>query len=209
MWSQSWNKVSTTCMDHLDLRLSCKHMSTTFCLRSRKPQRNTRMLCNILCTSFTSNNSQAWLCIAEGPFAEMGNHIKVTQTRSTMSLECMSIDLAGRTLESPLTNAEITGYRSVLGHLLWLGQQSWPDLCGGESLAAQRLSKATLSDVKTLNKLVEQAKGTAEMGIIIPCGRESGNLFRCLLRRPLVSRTLNTRSRSVVWSVVSRTLLNC
>ena len=99
-----------------------------------------------------------------------GNHIKVTQTRSTMSLECMSIDLAGRTLESPLTNAEITGYRSVLGQLLWLGQQSRPDLCVGVSLAAQRLSKATLSDVKTLNKLVEQAKNTAEMGIVIPCG---------------------------------------
>ena len=62
-----------------------------------------------------------------------GNHIKVTQTRSTMSLECMSIDLAGRTLESPLTNAEITGYRSVLGQLLWLGQQSRPDLCVGVS----------------------------------------------------------------------------
>ena len=99
-----------------------------------------------------------------------GNHIKVTQTRSTMSLECMSIDLAERTLESPLTNAEITGYRSVLGQLLWLGQQSRPDLCVGVSLAAQRPSKATLSDVKTLNKLVEQAKSTAEMGIVIPCG---------------------------------------
>ena len=32
------------------------------------------------------------------------------------------------------------------------------------------LSKATLSDVKTLNKLVEQAKSTAEMGIVIPFG---------------------------------------
>ena len=52
----------------------------------------------------------------------------------------------------------------------WLGQQSRPDLCVGVSLAAQRLSKATLSDVKTLNKLVEQAKSTAEMGIVIPCG---------------------------------------
>ena len=32
--SQGWNKVFTTCMDHLDLRLSCTRMSTTFCLRS-------------------------------------------------------------------------------------------------------------------------------------------------------------------------------
>ena len=65
-----------------------------------------------------------------------GNHIKATQTRSTISLGCMSIELAGRTLESPLTNAEITGYRGVLGQLLWSGQQSRPDLCVGVSLAA-------------------------------------------------------------------------
>ena len=79
----------------------------------------------------------------------------------------MSIVLASRTLESPLTSAEITGYRSVLGQLLWLGQQSRPDLCVGVSLAAQKTSKATLSDVKALNKLVEQAKSTAEMGMVI------------------------------------------
>ena len=71
------------------------------------------------------------------------------------------------------TNAEINdGYSNACAwdQLLWLGQQSRPDLCVGVSLAAQRLSKATLSDVKTLNKLVEQAKSTAEMGIVIPCG---------------------------------------
>ena len=82
----------------------------------------------------------------------------------------MSIDLAGRTLESALTSAEITGQRSVLGQLLWLGQQSRPDLCVGVPLAAQRQSKATLADVKALNKLVDQARSTAEMGIVFPSG---------------------------------------
>ena len=54
--------------------------------------------------------------------------------------------------------------------LLWLGTavSARPLRC--VSLAAQKLSKATLSDVKTLNRLVEQAKNTAEMGIVIPCG---------------------------------------
>ena len=99
-----------------------------------------------------------------------GNHIKLTQAKSTLSLECVSMDLASRTLESALASAEITGYRSVLGQLLWLGQQSRPRLCVGVSLAAQKLSKATLSDVKALNTLVEQPKSTAEMGIVIPCG---------------------------------------
>ena len=58
----------------------------------------------------------------------------------------------------------------MLGQLLWLRQQSRPDLCVGVSLAAQRLSKATLSDVKTLHKLFEQVKDTAEMDIVIRCG---------------------------------------
>ena len=35
---------------------------------------------------------------------------------------------------------------------------------------AQRLSKAALFDVKAVNKLVDQARSTAEMGIVIPCG---------------------------------------
>ena len=38
------------------------------------------------------------------------------------------------------------------------------------SLASQRLSKATLSDIKALNKFVDQAKSTPEIGIVIPCG---------------------------------------
>ena len=95
---------------------------------------------------------------------------KVTHAKSTLGLERMSIDLAGRTLESALTSAEITGHRSVLGQLLWLGQQSRPDRCVGVPLAAQRLSKATLPDVKALNKLVDQARSTAEMGIVLPSG---------------------------------------
>ena len=47
--------------------------------------------------------------------------MKVTQAKTMLGLECMSVDL---TLESALTSAEITGYQSVLGQLLWSGQQS-------------------------------------------------------------------------------------
>ena len=73
-----------------------------------------------------------------------GNHIKVTQAKWTMILG------------SALTSAEIIGYRSVLGQLLWLGQQSRPDLCLGVSLAAQKLSKATRSDVKSFRCLLRR-----------------------------------------------------
>ena len=43
------------------------------------------------------------------------SRIKVTQAKSTLARECTGIDLVGRTLESALTSAEVTGYRSVLG----------------------------------------------------------------------------------------------
>ena len=112
-----------------------------------------------------------------GPISRDGNHIKVKQANSALSLEYMGNDLDGRTLESALTNTEITGYRSVLGQLSWLGQPSRPDLCVGVSLTAQKLSKATLSDIKALNKLVDQAKSSAEMDIVIPC--DAVNLETC------------------------------
>ena len=67
--------------------------------------------------------------------------MKVKKSKSTLGLEYLIIDLARQTLESAFTSAEITGYRSVWGHLLWLGKQSRPDLCVGVSRAAQGLSK--------------------------------------------------------------------
>ena len=86
-------------------------------------------------------------------------------------------------------SAGVTGYRSVLGLLLWLGQQSRPDLCVGMSLAAQKLSKATVADIKALNKWVDQARSTAERGIVILCGvLNQKNLFRDLLRRRCVRK---------------------
>ena len=58
----------------------------------------------------------------------------------------------------------------MLGQLLRLGEQSRPDVCVGVSPAAQRLGKATLANVKALIKWVDQERGTAEMGLNIPCG---------------------------------------
>ena len=134
-------------------------------------------------------------CSARAPFETTDWHgrvlwsdhlqgIEVTQAKSALVLECMGFDLEGRTLESALTSTEITGYRSLLGQLLWLGQQSWPNPCVGVSLAAQKLSKATISDIKALNKLVDQAKITAEMVIVIPSRVVNlKTLFICVLRR--------------------------
>ena len=63
-------------------------------------------------------------------------------------------------------NEEITGYRSVLRQLLWLGQQSRL-ICALEGpWLYRKLCKTTLAAVKSLNKLVEFARHTSELGII-------------------------------------------
>ena len=104
----------------LDLRLSCTHMSTTLSAFKKASKKYKEALQHLVHELHLKQ--QSGLVVYFGrKICRDGNHIKVTQTKSTMSLECMSTDLAGRTLESPLTNAEITGYRSVLGQLLWLG----------------------------------------------------------------------------------------
>ena len=94
--------------------------------------------------------------------AKDGSHMKVKKAKSTLGLEYLIIDLARQTLESALTSAEITGYRSVWGHLLWLGKQSRPDLCVGVSWAAQGVSKATLSDVKARCRATQSAWSSCE-----------------------------------------------
>ena len=108
----------------------------------------------------------------------------------------MSIDLASRTLDSALTSAEITGYRSVLGQLLWLGQQSRPDLCVGVSLAAQKtaepLSLISRRGTNWMTKRRAQHKWALSFE----------NLFRRFVTQTLVSQTLKVRSPKVVWLLV-------
>ena len=56
-----------------------------------------------------------------------GNHIKVTQAKSALGLECMSIDLDGRTLESALTGTP----RSLDT------EACWDSCCGWDSSLGQ------------------------------------------------------------------------
>ena len=65
-------------------------MSTTFCLRPRKPPRNARMLCEHLVHELHLKRQSGLVVYCGRTIFRDGNHIKVTQTRSTMSLECMS-----------------------------------------------------------------------------------------------------------------------
>ena len=73
------------------LRLSCTHMSTTFCLRSRKPPRKYKDALQHLVRKLHLKQQSGLVVYCGRTICRDGNHTKVTQTRSTMSLECMNI----------------------------------------------------------------------------------------------------------------------
>jgi hypothetical protein len=86
-------------------------------------------------------------------------YIRVDQAKSASAVD--SIQLAeGRTRqpEAPLDESEVSQYRSVLGQILWLAQQSRLDLCVGVSLLARRTTKATVEDAQALNRLAKLAR---------------------------------------------------
>ena len=58
-------------------------------------------------------------------------------------------------------------YRSVLGQILWLAQQSRLDLCVGVSLLARRTTRATVEDAVALNRLARVARDGAGNQIVI------------------------------------------
>ena len=102
--------------------------------------------------------------------------VEVTQAKSTLGLECVSIDLAGRTLESALTSAEITGYRSLLGQLIRLGQQSQIRVL----VCVSGCSVTEQSDARrcqSVDQMVDQARSTAEMGFV--CDLKTCSVICC------------------------------
>ena len=108
-------------------------------------------------------NREARSCIVDGPSPGMA----ITSEYLKPSQRCWK--------------AHLPALRSLDTEVCWdscCGWDSNRDLIDvGVSLAAQKLSKATLSDVKTLNKLIDQAKSTAYLSIVIPCG--VANLETC------------------------------
>ena len=97
--------------------------------------------------------------------------IRVDQAKSSVAVD--SIQLAdGRTRrpDSPLDESETSQYRSVLGQILWLAQQSRLDLCVGVSLLARRTTKATVEDAQTLNRLAKSARDGASHHVCLRRG---------------------------------------
>ena len=63
---------------------------------------------------------------------------------------------------SPLTEAEKTAFRGLIGQMGWVVRQSRPDLMVNVSIAAQSVSKPTVADVVRLNRAVKMLKDSSE-----------------------------------------------
>ncbi len=61
--------------------------------------------------------------------------------------------------KSDITEVERSGYRSLLGQLLWLLQHTRPDIACSVSERAQRTNKATVEDLISLNALAKYVHG--------------------------------------------------
>ena len=96
--------------------------------------------------------------------------ISITQSRAALAIEPIVLDESrSKQVDSPVTDEEWSSYRSVVGQL-WLAGQTRPALGFVTSAAAQRTMKATISDVKSLNRAVELAHQHASEGVVFRRG---------------------------------------
>lgn len=99
------------------------------------------------------------------------SQIRVTQSRAALAVEPIVLDESrSKQLDLPITDTERTSYRSVVGQLMWLTTQTRPDLGFVTSAAAQRTTRATVSDIKSLNRAVAIAHEHAGEGIVFRRG---------------------------------------
>ena len=63
---------------------------------------------------------------------------------------------------APLTPAEVTSFRGLIGQMGWVTRQTRPDLMVNVSMAAQSMGSPKIKDVVALNKAVKMMKETAE-----------------------------------------------
>ena len=66
-----------------------------------------------------------------------------------------------------LEGAEFESYRSMLYRVNWLAHQTRPEASGIVSILSSRLHRASVHDVRCLNKLVSHIKGTASQPLVL------------------------------------------
>lgn len=95
-----------------------------------------------------------------------GRHIHVHEDRITVTQTSAAESIGS----APVTADERTSYRSVLGQLLWLAQQTRADLAAEVSLLARKTQQATVEDLVSINQCVRRARSNKHVGIVIRRG---------------------------------------
>ena len=136
-------------------------------LRDAEAYHKIEMLIKRLLLKDTRGGSKATYC---GKLIEiLDDKFFISQPKALDDLEVADIHKQRSTeVDSKLTAAELTTYRSIWGQLSWLALQTRPDLAVETNLVAQRTEKATISDLKILNTLVLKALATRDRGLVIP-----------------------------------------
>ena len=65
-------------------------------------------------------------------------------------------------VNSPLTEAEVSSFRGLIGQMGWVTRQSRPDLLVNVSVASQTMSAPKVKDVINLNKAVKALKDSSK-----------------------------------------------
>ncbi|CAE7766366.1 GIP, partial [Symbiodinium sp. CCMP2456] len=110
------------------------------------------------------------LTIKKGSFRFCGKNIKqidgeifLDQMDAIEGIDYMILPTERRkAVNTPLTEAEKTAFRGLIGQMGWVTRQSRPDLMVNVSLAAQSVSHPKVSDVVRLNRAVKMLKDTSE-----------------------------------------------
>lgn len=125
----------------------------------------------------------------------------ICNQQATMSLEDIPIDRKRRSSDDdPVTEEERTAHRSATGSLNYLTLWTRGGLQAAVSLSAQRTTRATVNDLKVVNKIIEEARKTRDLQLTFMRGV-------CEVAKATISlpgaiarlRTPRARSRNAVW----------
>jgi len=135
--------------------------------------------CPVAASIFDKLKTQLHLKKKTGDFDYCGKRITVHNDRVTISqgkminsVERIALSAERRSAPTaPITESERSAYRSLLGQLQWLASQSRPDIAFEVNRAAQKTTRATVSDIQNMNTIVDYLKNHIDFVITVPRGR--------------------------------------
>jgi hypothetical protein len=97
--------------------------------------------------------------------------ITISQSKAAANLEMVFVDKERRSHpNAPLVPEEKSEYRSIIGSLAWLAQQTRLDIAVAVNKLAQRIEKAEVQDLLQANAVVRMVQRSVDRAIVIRRG---------------------------------------